>query len=62
MYSSGVNNAPSFFAHSKQCSWRLCSILELFSVDLLKTSAFTSITKSKPDAGAVGMLQVSIRM
>ncbi len=41
IYFSGANDAPCFPAYSKQCSWMLCSVLQLSSVLLLKARVFT---------------------
>ncbi len=36
IYFSGANDAPCLQAHSKHCSWMVCSILQFSSVDLPK--------------------------
>jgi hypothetical protein len=46
IYFYRANSALCFLAYFKQCSWRLCSVLQLSSVNLPKARALTSFMKS----------------
>ncbi len=62
IYFSGANYALFFSAHSKYCSWTVNSVLQLFSVNLPKARASTSLINLVPDAGIVRVLQMSMRL
>ncbi len=53
----GANDIPSFLAHSMQCMWMLCSVLQLSPVVLLKAREFTLSTKLIIEDGKVCGLQ-----
>ncbi len=59
IYFSGAKEAPCLLAYSKHRSWTVCSVLQFSSVDLPKARAFTSPTKTVPEAGRVRGLQMS---
>jgi hypothetical protein len=59
---TGANEAPCLLAYPKQCSWRLCRVLQLSSVILPKARAFTSPIKPILEANRAGGLQASTRI
>ncbi len=62
IYFSGAKEAACYLAHSKHCSWTVCSILQFTSINLPNTRPFTSSTKLVPEAGRVRGLKSSSRL